>query len=78
MSATHVNVLDRCLLAPRQTSSPPPGLFGSGCDMVTHSSIWSSDWVTQGKHDAEQYITCFFKTFHDSETDDHGKILEKC
>lgn len=37
-----------------------PGLFGSDCDMVTHSSIWSSDWVTQGKlNDTEQYITCF-------------------
>lgn len=36
------------------------GLFGSGCDMVTHSSIWSSDWVTQGKlNDTEQYITSF-------------------
>lgn len=26
--------------------------------MVTHSSIWSSDWVTQGKYDTERYITC--------------------
>lgn len=39
-----------------------PGLFGSACDMVTHSSIWSSDWVTQGKlNDTEHYITCFSK-----------------
>lgn len=38
-----------------------PGLFGSGCDMVTHSSIWSSDWVTEGKqNNSEQYIICFF------------------
>lgn len=75
MSATHVNMLDRCSLAPRQTGSPPPGLFGSGCDMVTHSSIWSSDWVTQGKHDTKQYITRSFKTFRHFETDDHEMIF---
>lgn len=26
-----------------------PGPFGCACDMVTHSSIWSSEWLTQGK-----------------------------
>lgn len=45
--------------------------------MVTHSSIWSSDWVTQGKHDTEQYITPSLKTLHVFEMDDHEMILEK-
>lgn len=41
--------------------------------MVTHSSIWSSDWVTQGKHDTEQYISRSFKTSHNFETRDPEK-----
>lgn len=55
-----------------------PGLFGSDCDMVTHSSIWSSNWVTQGKlNDTAQYITCFSRPAMTVEQIIFKKILEQ-
>lgn len=54
----------------------PPGLFGSDRDMVTHSSIWSSDWVTQGKHDAAQHIAGSFVAAQDFRTDYTQMISE--
>lgn len=78
VSATHVNMLDRCLPTSRQTGSPPPGLFGYVCDTVTHRSTGSSDKVTQGKRDTKPYITQSFRTSHIFEMDNCERLLKIC